>query len=211
MAETTETPEMMFEMGKRFYLPKAGEPDPLLALQYFTKSAEAGYVPAQRVLGTYYLEGRLTAADYTLAHKWLSAAARQNDGQAAYQLAYMYIRGQGVTKDWSVAFRLLDMECARSLADAQVLKEELKEQLADRFPDIRRRLAELEASRRRHYSSHRLRFIQPWDTPRRPQSAKEEFDVWFRLNQGAISPEQGLAELSALQDAYCAEQETLYP
>jgi hypothetical protein len=201
----------MFEMGKRFYLPKTGDPDPLLALQYFTKAAEAGYVPAQRVLGTHYLEGRFATADYALAHKWLSAAARQNDGQAAYQLAHMYIQGLGVNKDWGVAFRLLDMECARSLADAQALKEELTEQLADHFPDSRRRLAEQEASRRRHYTSHRLRFIQPWDTPRRPQLAKEEFDVWLRLNQGAIPPEQGLAELSALLDAYCAEQETLYP
>jgi hypothetical protein len=211
MAETTETPEMMFEMGKRFYLPKSGEPDPLLALQYFTRAAEAGYVPAQRVLGTHYLEGRLTAADYTLAHKWLSAAARQNDGQAAYQLAHMYIRGLGVNKDWSVAFRLLDMECARSLDDAQALKDELKEQLADRFPEIRSQLAGMDASRRRHYNSSRFRFIQPWDTPRRPQSAKEEFDIWFRLNQGAILPDQALSELTVLVNAYYSEQEALHP
>ncbi len=211
MAEPPETPEMMFEMGKRFYLPSSGVADPLLALYYFTKSAEAGYVPAQRVLGTCYLEGRLTAPDYAQAHKWLSTAARQNDGQAAYHLALMYVRGLGVAKDWDLAFRLLDMECARPLADARILKEQLKGELAKKFPDIKTRLAELEKSRRAGYTSHRHRFIQPWETPNRPQLEKEEFDVWLKLNLGSLPADQGLAELSALLNAYYSEQETRYP
>lgn len=208
---TNETPEMMFEMGKRFYLPSSGVADPLLALYYFNRSAEAGYVPAQRVLGTCYLEGRLTAVDYEKARHWLTSAARSNDGQAAYSLALMYVRGQGVAKDWELAYRLLDMECARNLGDARILKEQLKEELTRRFPEIKGHLAALEKDRRSGYNSHRQRFIQPWETPNRPQMEKEEFEIWLGLNMQTIEPAQGQARLTALVNAYYDHEEALHP
>jgi len=206
-----ETPEMMFEMGKRFYLPSSGVADPLLALYYFNRSAEAGYVPAQRVLGTCYLEGRLTAKDYEKARHWLTSAARHNDGQAAYSLALMYVRGLGVAKDWELAYKLLDMECARNLADARILKEQLKEELARRFPDIKAHLAELEKNRRSGYNSHRQRFIQPWETPNRPQLEKEEFEIWLGLNLSTLDPGVGRERLSGLLNAYYDTEEALHP
>jgi hypothetical protein len=211
MAEVPETPEMMFETGKRFYLPSSGVADPLLALYYFTKSAEAGYVPAQRVLGTIHLEGRLASLDYGEAHKWLSTAARHNDGQAVYQLALMYVKGLGIARDWALAWKLLDMECARSLADARDLKEQMRQDVGKPFPEIKGKLAEVEKKRRIGYTGHRQRFIQPWDTPHRPQLAKEEFEVWLKLNLGTLTPDQALAELTRLLGAYYAEQETIHP
>ncbi len=208
---TNETPEMMFEMGKRFYLPTAGVADPLLALFYFTKSAEAGYIPAQRVLGVCYLEGRLTAPDYEKARHWLTEAARHKDAQAAYNLALMYVHGQGVAKDWDVAFQLLDMESARRLADARQLKEQLKRELMRGFAEIGERLAELEKTRRGGYDQHRQRFIQPWDTPNRPQLEKEEFYVWLALSKGATSKEAALTRLTELMKHYYDNEETLHP
>ncbi|UQZ87944.1 hypothetical protein C4J81_01410 [Deltaproteobacteria bacterium Smac51] len=208
---TNETPEMLFEMGKRFYLPSSGVADPLLALFYFNKSAEAGYVPAQRVLGTCYLEGRLIAPDFEKARQWLTEAARHKDAQAAYNLALMYVRGQGVAKDWDVAFQLLDMESTRHLADARQLKEQLKDELMRNFPDIREQLAELEKSRRNGYDSHRNRFIQPWSTPGRQQLEKDEFSVWLGLNVGSISKEEALAELTSLMGQYYDHEESLHP
>ncbi|MDR0882026.1 MAG: sel1 repeat family protein [Candidatus Adiutrix sp.] len=212
MVETgSETPEMMFEMGKRFYLPSSGVADPLLAQYYFQKSAEAGYAPAQRVLGTCYLEGRFTAPDYDQARRWLADAARQKDGQAAYSLALMYIRGLGVPKDWDLAFKLLDMECARHLADARMMKEQLRQELSRPFPGIGKYLAGLEKERRATYTSHRRRFIQPWDSPGRPQLEKEEFDLWLALNRKTIAPEQGQIELAGLLKAYYDQEEALHP
>lgn len=206
-----ESPEMLFELGKRFYLPSSGVADPLLALYYFQQSAEAGFVPAQRVLGTCYLEGRLTAPDYEKARYWLTQAARNNDGQAAYSLALMYARGQGLDKDWALAYKLLDMECARQLTDARMLKSQLKLELSRNQVEIKKRLEALEKERRAGYTSHRHRFIQPWDTPGRPQFDKEEFEIWLALNNQSIDPEQGLAELSALLNSYYGEQEALHP
>ena len=208
---TNETPEMMFEMGKRFYLPTAGVADPLLALFYFTKSAEAGYIPAQRVLGSCYLEGRLTAPDYEKARHWLTEAARHKDGQAAYNLAQMYVRGQGVAKDWDVAFQLLDMESARHLADARQLKDQLKQELMRNFTDIGERLADLEKTRRAGYDHHRQRFIQPWTTPNRPHLEKEEFYVWLTLSLGSLSKEEALAQLSGLMKRYYDSEEARHP
>lgn len=202
---------MMFEMGKRFYLPSSGIADPLLALYYFGKAAEAGYVPAQRVLGTSYLEGRLTAPDYEKARQWLTAAARQNDGQAAYSLAVMYAKGLGVEKDWNLAYQLLNMECARNLADARTMKGQLKDELTRHFPEIKNRLAEMEKGRRSSYTGHQRRFIQPWDTPNRPQLEKEEFDLWLKASQKRISAQETLAGLVSLMTAYYKDQENKHP
>lgn len=209
--KNSESPEMLFELGKRFYLPSSGVADPLLALYYFQQSAEAGFVPAQRVLGTCYLEGRLTAPDYEKARYWLTQAARNNDGQAAYSLALMYVRGQGLDKDWALAYKLLDMECARQLTDARLLKSQLKLELSRSQVEIKKRLEALEKQRRAGYTSHRHRFIQPWETPGRPQFDKEEFEIWLSLNNKSIDPEQGLAELNALMNRYYDEQEALHP
>lgn len=212
MAESNqESPEMMFELGKRFYLPSSGVADPLLAMYYFQKSAEAGFVPAQRVLGTTYLEGRLTAPDYDKARYWLTLAARQSDGQAAYSLALMYVKGQGLPQDWALAYKLLDMECARHLPDARQLKNRLKTELARNFPEVKKKLEALEKQRRSSYPGNRQRFIQPWDTPGRPQLEKEEFEIWLAMHQKTLSPEQGQAEFSTLMSRYYDEQEELHP
>ena len=208
---TNETPEGMFELGKRFYLPSSGVADPLLAMYYFTRSAEAGYVPAQRVLGACYLEGRLTAQDFEQARRWLTEAARRNDAQAAYSLATMYAKGQGVEKNWELAWKLLDMECSRHLADARILKEQLKDELMRQHPDLRKKLVELETGRRSTYGSHRNRFIQPWHTPNRPQMEKEEFSLWLSLNLGKITQEQALAELTGLMNSYYDHEESIHP
>lgn len=212
MADTTnETPENMFELGKRFYLPSSGVADPLLAMYYFTKAAEAGYVPAQRVLGACHLEGRLTARNFEEARRWLTEAARRNDGQAAYSLATMYVKGLGVEKNWELAWKLLDMESARHLGDARILKERLKEELTRPYPDLKKRLTDLEAGRRAAYGSHRQRFIQPWITPNRPQLESEEFFIWLDLSLGRISPEQALIGLTELLNSYYDHEESVHP
>jgi hypothetical protein len=205
-----ETPESLFELGKRFYLPASGAADPLLATHYFTQAAEAGYIPAQRVLGNCYLEGRLIPRDYGLARRWLTEAARQNDGQAAYSLATMYAQGLGMEPNWELAWKLLDMESSRGLAEAGALREHLLGELRREHPDFQKKLAEVEASRRLRYDRHRQRFIQPWETPGRPLE-KDEFLLLLGLRLAAAAPERTLADLTALLNTYYDSQEVMYP
>jgi hypothetical protein len=123
----------------------------------------------------------------------------------------MYVRGQGVNRDWDVAFQLLDMESARPLADSRQLKDQLKRELMANFADIREKLAGQEALRRSGYNQHRQRFIQLWDTPNRPQLEKEEFYVWLKLATGALGKDEALGQLSELMARYYDGEEALHP
>lgn len=205
-----ESPEALFELGKRFYLPSSGVEDPLLALYYFQKSAEAGHVPAQRVLGNCYLEGGLTAPNYEKALRWLTNAAKNNDGQAAYALARMYVQGLGTTPNWKVAFKLLNMKSASALEESRRLKERMKAELVSRYPELSKRLEAVELERRSTYTRHRQRFIQPWITPGRPQFEEEEFYVWLALASGGLNPKDGLIQLIKLLNSYYDQQESIH-
>ncbi len=203
MAETgNETPEMLYEMGKRFYLPSSGVADPLLALYYFGKAAEQGYAPAQRILGTCFLEGRLTAVDYGKAKSWLTAAANQGDGQAAYSLALIYAKGLGVPKDWHLAWQLLEREESAHLQEARALKEKLKDELIRSHPKVADRLKQIETERRKAYSPTRQRFIMPWFSPGRPHSAKDEYCVWLSLNLQKISEDEAFKHIHEMMCSY---------
>lgn len=205
-----ESPENLFELGKRFYLPSSGVEDPLLALYYFQKSAEAGYVPAQRVLGTCFLEGGLTAPNYDKALHWLTNAAKNNDAQAAYTLAKMYVQGLGTPPNWKVAYKLLSMKSASALVESRRLKEEMKADLTGRYPDLVKRLDAVERARRSTYTRYRQRFIQPWGAPGRPQLEEEEFELWLALASGGLNQEEGLLRLIELMNAYYDRQEELH-
>ncbi len=209
--DNAHTAQALFEMGKRFYLPSSGFNDPDLAFRYFSQSAEAGYAPAQRVLGRSYLEGRLTPPDYEKARHWLGLAASQHDGQAAYSLALIFAQGLGVNRDLALAHRLLCMECVHSITEARLLKEELKESLQKDYPQLLQRLAAVEERRRSGYCAHRLRFIQPWSTPSRPQLEKEEFETWLSLSHNQMDQEEAFVRLNALMDAYYQQQEARHP
>lgn len=202
-----ETPEMMFEKGKRFYMSCAGMADPDLALHYFEKAAEAGYVPAQMLLGTCYLGGGSIPSDFGKAHKWLTLAAKQSDGQAACNLAQMYLKGLGVPIDWGVAYKLLDMKCAFHLAESISLKDQMNDALQGHFPDVVKILATAEMTRRFSYDAHRQRFIQPWET----QQVQAEFDTWLGMKLKRVTVEEGQKELLTLLNTYYDAQEALHP
>ncbi len=211
MVDAAETPEELYALGKRFYMPSSGVADPLLAIYYFQKSAEAGYVPAQRVLGTCYLEGKLTAVDYKKAHYWLSAAAKENDPQAAITLAWMYARGLGVQQDYDLAWQLLSMECVKKTLEGRKLKEDLKASVRKPFSEIMASLTAEETKRRGAYSSSRVRFIQPWETPGRMELEREEFAIWLALQRGQITPQQAQGELLLLLQSYYDQKEAAHP
>lgn len=78
----------------------------LEAIQLFTSSAEAGFVPAQNSLGLRYELGDGVAKDLVLAAHWYELAAKSGSPEAQVNLAMLYKRGEGVKKDLTRAFQL---------------------------------------------------------------------------------------------------------
>ena len=209
MAIASKSPENMFELGKKFYTTSSEASDQVMAMEYFLEAAEADYIPAQRILGNCYLEGRHGQPNYQEAHKWLAKASRQNDGQATFSLARMYVFGLGVPQDWGMGYKLLDMGCARSLEASRALKKHMKETLYKKFPNIITAFNAIEKQKRCVYDSYSQRFIQPWDTLKSPQLDWEEFDIWLKLSSNVMTAEQGLEALTVLLNAHYKEQEAM--
>jgi TPR repeat protein len=86
--------------------------DPIEAVKWYRKSADAGVVRAMTILGDDYLFGRRTP-DYTEAVRWFRKAADAGDQYAMVRLGDIYRDGQGVTQDGAEAVRLF-----RKAADA---------------------------------------------------------------------------------------------
>jgi hypothetical protein len=69
------------------------------AMDYFRKSADLGYPPAQISMGYYYEVGGLVTADPAQAVEWLKKAAKQDDRVADWVLGRMYYEGIGTPRD----------------------------------------------------------------------------------------------------------------
>ncbi|KAG2392842.1 hypothetical protein C9374_009419 [Naegleria lovaniensis] len=84
------TAEQDFEHGNQCL----ARGDTTQALEYFTKSANEGYVAAQHALGDLYnYKDRVMLPDYSLAKSWYEKAAEQGHASSQYELAYMYEYG----------------------------------------------------------------------------------------------------------------------
>ena len=68
------------------------------AVQWYRKSAEQGYAPAQSDLGVMYANGRGVSQDEQQAVRWYGKAAEQGDGIAQNNLGLMYAEGRGVAR-----------------------------------------------------------------------------------------------------------------
>ena len=75
-----------------------------MAMDLYLKSAERGYVPAQRVIGNAYLVGDGVEKNEELGYSWTKRAAEQGDTTAIYNLGYCYENGAGVAKNQEKAF-----------------------------------------------------------------------------------------------------------
>jgi hypothetical protein len=80
----------MYEVGR-----KGVGMDLPLAFKWYTKAAEAGYVPAQYFLGGMYASSRGTPLDISKAIFWFRKAADQGYTDAIYPVAYAYENGLG--------------------------------------------------------------------------------------------------------------------
>jgi TPR repeat protein len=76
------------------------------ALNFFRDAAQAGNADAQFYTGLMYAEGEGTRRSYAEAAKWYEMAAAQNQPDALYALAKLYVIGSGVPSDSGRALEL---------------------------------------------------------------------------------------------------------
>jgi hypothetical protein len=80
-----------------------------LGIDYFRRSADLGYGPAQIALAYYYETGTVLAANPALAVELYRKAAQQGDPLAGWLAGRHYLLGDGVPRDADLAQKLLKM------------------------------------------------------------------------------------------------------
>ncbi|WP_162148418.1 tetratricopeptide repeat protein [Asticcacaulis sp. YBE204] len=74
--------------------------DPAQALYFYKEAAVRGHPDAQNAIGTYfYRGGSLLPKDAPVARKWFDIAARNGNADAMFNLAVMYMKGEGGAVD----------------------------------------------------------------------------------------------------------------
>jgi TPR repeat protein len=101
------TPEQLFDAGLNAISGSAGSRDYLAAIEYFRRSAQKDYGPAQVALGYFYDTGQIVAADPSQAADWYRKAAEQGDPLAQWLLGRLYFVGSGLSRDYSAAQKWL--------------------------------------------------------------------------------------------------------
>ncbi|CAN5587457.1 hypothetical protein BH23BAC1_BH23BAC1_25480 [soil metagenome] len=104
----------VYEKGKNLT-----EVDLKEAIAWYSKSAEAGYIPAQFRLGVIYENENIK--NYKLAVHWYQTAANHNYPFAMYNLALMYLYGNGITRDEPEAINLLNKAAEKKYPPAEAL------------------------------------------------------------------------------------------
>ena len=82
-----------YELGMAYALGDVLEQDHTKAFEYFARSAQQGYAPAQYRLGVAYANGDGTAKDLTKAVEWYEKSAAQGYASAQRSLALIYLNG----------------------------------------------------------------------------------------------------------------------
>ena len=90
------------------------------ALQWYKRSAEQDYAPAQYNLAHMYYKGRMgVQKDFEKAFQWMQRSAEQGYVQSQYNLAVMYYKGRGTEKDLNQAFYWMEKAVRQGFDDAQ--------------------------------------------------------------------------------------------
>ena len=78
------------------------------AIQYLTKSAEAGYAAAQVELGILFLNGEMITQDSKEFYKWIKEAAEKGNYDGMKYLSKCYFSGTGVDRNDAIGFYWLN-------------------------------------------------------------------------------------------------------
>ena len=118
-AHGSTDPEGQFLMGQSYMEGTGPEKNQALAMDYFFKSADQGYVEAQLRLGYMYMYGKGVTQDNHLAIKWLQMAADQEDTRAEGFLGCLYASSDVKVRDLDKSVKLLQRAANKGLAMAQ--------------------------------------------------------------------------------------------
>ncbi|MEL6921292.1 MAG: SEL1-like repeat protein, partial [Pseudomonadota bacterium] len=89
------------------------------ALTWYTKSAEAGYAPAQQRLGSLYEKGVGTTRDLQIAKSWYQLAAEQGNAPAMHNLGVLYANGVDGQPDLIQAVTWFEQAALYGVRDSQ--------------------------------------------------------------------------------------------
>jgi len=115
-AQTTTSglnPPELFEKGMNALEGSSATHSGANAIEYFRRSAELGFAPAQVVLGFLYETGRTTTADPREALEWYNKAALQNDPLAQWLVGRMIYLGVVPPRDLNDASTWLEKSSAQ--------------------------------------------------------------------------------------------------
>ena len=94
-------------------------------------------------MGTIYATGRGVAPDLVEAGRWYKRAAEGGQPTAAYRLAFLYMRGRGVTerKDFVRAHAWFTVASDSGIADATNWRDKIERRMSPEEIDESRELA----------------------------------------------------------------------
>ena len=114
-----QVPSAQFILGAMYYNGYGVEKDYAEAFNWWSKSAEQGYVVAQNNLGLMYYNGYGVEKDYAKAFNWWSKSAEQGLAWAQNNLGDMYYYGRGVKEDYAEAAKWYRKAAEQGNAGAQ--------------------------------------------------------------------------------------------
>jgi TPR repeat protein len=101
------------------------------ALDYFHRSADLGYAPAQVVLGYFYDTGTIATQDRAQAAEWYKKAAQQDDALGAWLLGRLIYSGNGQLRDLNEASRWLEKAAAHDNPYGEYLLGQIRLERSD--------------------------------------------------------------------------------
>jgi TPR repeat protein len=103
----TNTAEQLYNRGMDALSGSGPSRNDLDAIDYFKRSAEIGYLPAQVALGSFYDSGTLLPGSDFQAAEWYRKAAEKGDPLAQWLLGRVYFNGNGIPQDFAAAEKWL--------------------------------------------------------------------------------------------------------
>ena len=103
----TNTAEQLYNRGMDALSGSGPSRNDLDAIDYFKRSAEIGYLPAQVALGSFYDSGTLLPGSDSQAAEWYRKAAEKGDPLAQWLLGRVYFNGNGIPQDFAAAEKWL--------------------------------------------------------------------------------------------------------
>jgi|SRR5579859_201615 len=115
LAQST-SPAALYDRGMDAITGVGSSRNDVQGIEYFRRSADLGYGPAQIALAYYYATGTLVASNPSLAVDLYRKAAQQGDPLGGWLAGRHYFLGEGVPRDLDVAQKLLKLSADQNNA-----------------------------------------------------------------------------------------------